>query len=96
MEGTTVIVSSKETLIISPLIMVKVAALGFDNLEKTMRPAGNPIPLYQHPRNLWPLVYGTCIWMDPTKHLTFIMLSNCVHNNGDANRFLRMNVRGKF
>lgn len=38
---------------------------------------------------------GTCIWMDPTRHLTFIMLSNRVHNNGDAGRFLRMNVRGK-
>lgn len=38
---------------------------------------------------------GTCVWFDPTQNLTYIFLSNRVNNNGDANRFLRMNVRGK-
>ena len=38
---------------------------------------------------------GTCIWVDPKYKFTFIFLSNRVNNNGDANRFLKMNIRPK-
>ena len=71
--------------------------LGFDKPEKDNATRREAYPaLSASPETFGHTGFtGTCIWMDPTKHLTFIMLSNRVHNNGDANRFLRMNVRGK-
>lgn len=71
--------------------------LGFDKPEKDNATRKDPYPaLSASPRMFGHTGFtGTCIWMDPEKHLAFIMLSNRVNNNGDANRFLRMNVRGK-
>lgn len=71
--------------------------LGFDKPEKDNATRKEPYPAL----SASPLTFGhtgftgTCIWIDPASHLTFIMLSNRVHNNGDANKFLRMNVRPK-
>ncbi len=71
--------------------------LGFDKPERDNATRPEPYPA----RSASPLTFGhtgftgTCIWMDPEKHLTFIMLSNRVVNNGDANKFLKMNVRPK-
>ena len=71
--------------------------LGFDKPEKDNATRKEPYPAL----NASPATFGhtgftgTCIWIDPVSHLTFIMLSNRVHNNGDANRFLKMNVRPK-
>jgi len=71
--------------------------IGFDKPEKDNATRPEPYPA----RFASPLTFGhtgftgTCVWMDPAKHLTFIMLSNRVHNNGDSNKFLRMNVRPK-
>jgi len=71
--------------------------LGFDKPEKDNATRKDPYPSY----SASPLTFGhtgftgTCIWMDPENHLVFIFLSNRVNNNGDANRFLRMNVRPK-
>lgn len=71
--------------------------LGFDKPEKDNATRKEPYPaLSASPKTFGHTGFtGTCIWMDPEKHLTFIMLSNRVNNNGDAGRFLRMNVRGK-
>lgn len=71
--------------------------LGFDKPEKDNDTRKEPYPaLSASPKVFGHTGFtGTCIWMDPEKHLVFIMLSNRVNNNGDANRFLRMNVRGK-
>jgi CubicO group peptidase (beta-lactamase class C family) len=71
--------------------------IGFDKPEKDNASRPEPYPA----RSASPETFGhtgftgTCIWMDPVRHLTFIMLSNRVHNNGDSNKFLRMNVRPK-
>lgn len=71
--------------------------LGFDKPEKDNGSRKEPYPAASaSPQTFGHTGFtGTCIWMDPAKHLTFIMLSNRVHNNGDANRFLRMNIRAK-
>ncbi len=71
--------------------------LGFDKPEKDNATRKDPYPAFSaSPQTFGHTGFtGTCIWMDPAKHLTFIMLSNRVHNNGDASRFLRMNVRVK-
>ena len=71
--------------------------LGFDKPEKDNATRKDPYPaLSASPKMFGHTGFtGTCVWMDPEKHLAFIMLSNRVNNNGDANRFLRMNVRGK-
>lgn len=71
--------------------------LGFDKPEKDNATRAEPYPA----ASASPLAFGhtgftgTCMWMDPQYNLTFIMLANRVNNNGDANRFLRMNVRIK-
>ncbi len=71
--------------------------LGFDKPEKDNFTRKEPYPAI----SASPATYGhtgftgTCVWMDPEKNLVFIFLSNRVNNNGDANRFLRMNVRPK-
>jgi beta-N-acetylhexosaminidase len=71
--------------------------LGFDKPEKDNIARIEPYPT----RSASPLTYGhtgftgTCVWVDPAYNLTFIFLSNRVYNNGDANRFNRMNVRPK-
>lgn len=71
--------------------------LGFDKPEKDNTTRNDPYPaLSASPKMFGHTGFtGTCVWMDPEKHLTFIMLSNRVNNNGDAGRFLRMNIRGK-
>ncbi|MFM9908566.1 MAG: glycoside hydrolase family 3 N-terminal domain-containing protein [Chitinophagaceae bacterium] len=71
--------------------------LGFDKPERDNATRKDPYPAFSaSPKTFGHTGFtGTCIWMDPAKHLTFIMLSNRVHNNGDASRFLRMNVRVK-
>lgn len=71
--------------------------LGFDKPEKDNATRKDPYPaLSASLRTFGHTGFtGTCIWMDPESHLTFIMLSNRVVNNGDANRFLKMSVRPK-
>lgn len=71
--------------------------LGFDKPEKDNISRVEPYPT----ASASPLTFGhtgftgTCIWVDPAYNLTFIFLSNRVYNNGDPNRFLRMNIRPK-
>lgn len=71
--------------------------LGFDKPEKDNATRREPYPAYSaSPATFGHTGFtGTCVWMDPEKNLVFIFLSNRVNNNGDANRFLRMNVRPK-
>jgi len=71
--------------------------LGFDKPEKDNLTRKDPYPaLSASPETFGHTGFtGTCIWVDPKYHLTFILLANRVNNNGDANRFLRMNIRGK-
>lgn len=71
--------------------------LGFDKPEKDNATRKEPYPSASSS----PETYGhtgftgTCIWIDPVYNLTYIFLSNRVNNNGDANRFGRMNIRPK-
>lgn len=71
--------------------------LGFDKPEKDNSTRAEPYPA----KSVSPETFGhtgftgTCVWMDPVNNLTFIFLSNRVNNNGDAARFLKMNVRPK-
>lgn len=71
--------------------------LGFDKPEKDNATRKEPYPSISASLRTFGHTgfTGTCIWMDPEKHLMFIMLSNRVVNNGDANRFLKMSVRPK-
>ena len=71
--------------------------LGFDKPEKDNHTRKEPYPAFSaSPATFGHTGFtGTCVWMDPEKNLVFIFLSNRVNNNGDANRFLRMNVRPK-
>ena len=71
--------------------------LGFDKPEKDNLTRRDPYPAFSaSPEAFGHTGFtGTCIWIDPKHHLTFILLANRVNNNGDANRFLRMNIRGK-
>lgn len=71
--------------------------LGWDKPERDNATNKDPYPaLSASPATFGHTGFtGTCIWMDPVHHLTFILLSNRVHNNGDANRFGRLNVRPK-
>jgi CubicO group peptidase (beta-lactamase class C family) len=71
--------------------------LGFDKPERDNSTRAEPYPaLSASPQTFGHTGFtGTCIWMDPVSHLTFIMLSNRVHSHGDANKFLKMNVRPK-
>ncbi|GAO42877.1 glycoside hydrolase family 3 N-terminal domain-containing protein [Flavihumibacter petaseus] len=69
--------------------------LGFDKPEKDNATRKEPYPSL----SVSPETYGhtgftgTCIWMDPRYNLTYIFLGNRVNNNGDPNKFGRMNVR---
>ena len=71
--------------------------LGFDKPDQENYKKDEPYPT----RSASPQTFGhtgftgTCVWIDPVHDLIYIFLSNRVHNNGDANRFLRMNVRPK-
>ncbi|MFM7838729.1 MAG: serine hydrolase, partial [Chitinophagaceae bacterium] len=71
--------------------------LGFDKPERDNAIRPEPYPaLSASPETFGHTGFtGTCVWMDPKQHLTFILLSNRVHNNGDPNCFLRMSVRPK-
>ena len=71
--------------------------LGWDKPERDNATNKDPYPaLSASPATFGHTGFtGTCIWMDPVHHLTFILLSNRVHNNGDANKFGRVNVRPK-
>jgi CubicO group peptidase (beta-lactamase class C family) len=71
--------------------------LGFDKPDQENAKKDEPYPtLSASPETFGHTGFtGTCIWADPTKNLIYIFLSNRVHNNGDANRFLRMSVRPK-
>jgi len=70
---------------------------GFDKPEKDNIVRPDPYPcLSASPQTFGHTGFtGTCVWIDPKYNLTFIFLSNRVNNNGDANRFLKMNVRPK-
>lgn len=72
-------------------------ALGFDKPERDNYIRPDPYPtLSASPQTFGHTGFtGTCIWVDPEQNLIFIFLSNRVYNNGDVNRFLRMNVRPK-
>lgn len=71
--------------------------LGFDKPEKDNATRIDPYPT----ASASPLTFGhtgftgTCVWIDPAYNLIFVFLSNRVYNNGDPNRFGRMNVRPK-
>ncbi len=71
--------------------------LGFDKPERDNYQRPEPYPTasasaatYGHTG-----FTGTCVWVDPQYNLIYIFLSNRVYNNGDANRFNRMNIRPK-
>jgi beta-N-acetylhexosaminidase len=71
--------------------------LGFDKPERDNYIRSDPYPtLSASPQTFGHTGFtGTCIWIDPSANLIYIFLSNRVYNNGDMNRFLRMNVRPK-
>ncbi|MEO8582528.1 MAG: glycoside hydrolase family 3 N-terminal domain-containing protein [Flavitalea sp.] len=71
--------------------------LGFDKPDKDNYLRAEPYPA----ANSSKLTFGhtgftgTCVWVDPAYNLIFIFLCNRVYNNGDANKFLHMNIRPK-
>jgi beta-glucosidase-like glycosyl hydrolase/CubicO group peptidase (beta-lactamase class C family) len=71
--------------------------LGFDKPERDNYVRIDPYPtLSASPQTFGHTGFtGTCVWIDPAQNLIYIFLSNRVYNNGDVNRFLRMNVRPK-
>jgi CubicO group peptidase (beta-lactamase class C family) len=71
--------------------------LGFDKPERDNYVRIDPYPtLSASPQTFGHTGFtGTCVWVDPAQNLIYIFLSNRVYNNGDVNRFLRMNVRPK-
>lgn len=71
--------------------------LGWDKPEKDNAVRKEPYPtLSSSPMTFGHTGFtGTCLWIDPVEKITFIFLSNRVHNNGDPNRFLKMSVRPK-
>lgn len=71
--------------------------LGFDKPDPENGKKEEPYPtLSASPQTFGHTGFtGTCIWADPAKNLIYIFLSNRVHNNGDANRFLKMSIRPK-
>lgn len=70
-------------------------ALGFDKPERDNATRKEPYPArYVSSETFGHTGFtGTCVWIDPKYNLTYIFLSNRVVNNGDPNKFLRMNVR---
>ncbi|MBS1563847.1 MAG: serine hydrolase [Bacteroidetes bacterium] len=72
--------------------------LGFDKPEKDNATRKEPYPaLSASPQTIGHTGYtGTCIWIDPKYHISFIFLSNRVYPlGGDNTKLLQMNVRGK-
>jgi CubicO group peptidase (beta-lactamase class C family) len=71
--------------------------LGFDKPERDNAQRAEPYPtLSASPFTFGHTGFtGTCFWVDPLHQLIYIFLSNRVYTNGDANRFLRMNIRPK-
>ncbi|RAI98750.1 beta-glucosidase-like glycosyl hydrolase [Chitinophaga skermanii] len=70
---------------------------GFDKPEKDNASRKEPYPC----KSASPQTFGhtgftgTCVWVDPKYNLVFIFLSNRVCPNGENNRLLQLNVRGK-
>ncbi len=71
---------------------------GFDKPEKDNQKRTEPYPC----KSASALTFGhtgftgTCVWADPKYNLIFIFLSNRVNTNeGDTNKLLKLNVRGK-
>ena len=71
--------------------------LGFDKPEKDNDTRKEPYPAASASSQTFGHTgfTGTCLWIDPAQNLIFVFLSNRVHNNGDANKFLRMSIRPK-
>jgi beta-N-acetylhexosaminidase len=72
--------------------------LGFDKPEKDNATRKDPYPcLSASPRTFGHTGFtGTCVWMDPENHISFIFLSNRVNPDGGANNKLsQMNIRPK-
>ncbi len=72
--------------------------LGFDKPEKDNATRKEPYPaLSASPETIGHTGYtGTCIWIDPKYHLSFIFLSNRVNPDGGTNTKLGdMNIRPK-
>jgi beta-N-acetylhexosaminidase len=71
--------------------------IGFDKPEKNNIALKTPYPT----KSASPATFGhtgftgTCVWADPAQHLLYIFLSNRVTPDGENNRLLQMNVRGK-
>lgn len=71
--------------------------LGFDKPERDNATRDEPYPTKSASSATFGHTgfTGTCLWVDPEQQLIFILLANRVNNNGDANRFGRMNIRPK-
>ncbi len=72
--------------------------LGFDKPEKDNATRKEPYPaLSASPQTIGHTGYtGTCVWIDPVYHLTFIFLSNRVNpEGGNNNKLSQMNIRPK-
>jgi len=72
--------------------------LGFDKPEKDNATRKEPYPaLSASPQTIGHTGYtGTCIWIDPKYHLSFVFLSNRVNPDGGNNtKLLTMNIRPK-
>lgn len=70
---------------------------GFDKPEKdnATRPMAYPC-LLSSPLSFGHTGFtGTCAWADPAHNLVFVFLSNRVYPEGDNNKLLTMNIRGK-
>ena len=73
-------------------------ALQFDKPEKDNATRKEPYPaLSASPQTIGHTGYtGTCVWIDPVYHLTFIFLSNRVNpEGGNNNKLSQMNIRPK-
>ena len=72
--------------------------LGFDKPEKDNATRKEPYPaLSASPQTIGHTGYtGTCVWIDPVNHFTFIFLSNRVNpEGGNNNKLSQMNIRPK-
>jgi CubicO group peptidase (beta-lactamase class C family) len=71
--------------------------LGFDKPEKDNSSRSDPYPsALASPETYGHTGFtGTCVWVDPTKKLVYIFLSNRVYNTRSNNLLGQMNIRGK-
>lgn len=71
--------------------------LGFDKPEKDNATRKEPYPSsLASPETFGHTGYtGTCVWVDPTKDLVYIFLSNRVHPTRNNNKLGQMLIRGK-